>query len=666
MYTPTPPYFSVGAEMSHRLAHSPSPSCSGAVDTEFRIPLAPNVLLLANIRAIAVSCMHYFDPGSPAAYRIPQGPNITHSIPTFEISAVMEPAGLALATFSTLKELYLLSKFVLRVISSAVKHEIERTRLHIQFRQEFLFLKSFGLLFTRKNHTLIDDDELNTDWLRHIHDILEQLRAAYGDYAKLATDTYDEYKRCSPFSPSTTTMSHTIDFSLDIEEADTGSSTTEEHNKGMSRLREYSKKLVQMDWRWALFQKKKLERVLADFKQWNGLLKELVPIAIAFAGNKLSISAHISNRASEEDMRLLGMTTHSQLRKLNADKAAEDVSMYLKDVSLETPEGVQLAPLSLGVLSRPGGLRENVLVEYKPVIQTNTKALGHSEGTTTVLQIDNGAPRLASLLHLAGKSELRTLPLVGYLEKESTQPPQYAFLFKYPEQALESSSPVSLHETIASATNDLSLRDRFAIAYKVAMSLGTFHADNWVHKSVRSQSVVFFHGSGGATMYDEPFLVNFEYSRPADQKTTFTWDQDDEKNIYRHPNRQGPPMRSFDKTHDAYALGVVLLEIGLWQTASEIRDAAKKARVSGKKFDRYDLKEAFVASAKNHLPRLMGVAYQRAVVTCLMGDFSRKVHDPGFGMEFYDKVVQNLAMKRIMLPAKTLEDGFASSVSIED
>ena len=567
----------------------------------------------------------------------------------------MEPAGLALAAFSTLKELYLLSKFVLHVISSAIKHDAERSRLHIQFRQEFLFLKSFGLLITRKNHRLIDDEELDTDWLRQIYNILEQLRAAYGDYAKLATETNDEYIRYSPFSPSTTTIARTIDFSLRIEEADTNSSKSEEHHRCISTLREYSKKLVHMDWRWALFQKKKLEEIIADFRQWNGLLKELVPIAIAFAGNKVSISAYISNQGSEEELRLLGMTTHSQLRKLNADKANEDVSMYLKDMSLETPEGVQLAPLSFGILSNTGGLREDVLVEYKPVIQTNTTGSGDSKGPTTVSQIDNGAARLASLLHLAGISELRTLPLVGYLETEFTNPPQYAFLFRYPEQALESSSPVSLHEIIASATNDLSLRDRFAIAYKVAMSLGTFHADDWVHKSIRSQSVVFFHSrSGGATMYDEPFLVNFEYSRPADQKTTFTWDQDDEKNIYRHPNRQGPPMRSFDKIHDAYALGVVLLEIGLWRTASGIRDAAKKAQLSGKMFDRYDLKEAFIAAAKNHLPRLMGVAYQRAVVTCLMGDFCRKAHDPAFGMEFYDKVVQNLAMQRLMLPAKTL------------
>ena len=106
-------------------------------------------------------------------------------------------------------------------------------------------------------------------------------------------------------------------------------------------------------------------------------------------------------------------------------------------------------------------------------------------------------------------------------------------------------------------------------------------------------------------MHEDPFLVNFEYSRPANQNTTWTWDQDDEKNVYRHPDRQGHPMKSFDKTHDAYALGVVLLEIGLWQTASELQTAARKAHTSSTGFNRYSLRNAYISSAKKHIPRLM-------------------------------------------------------------
>ena len=147
--------------------------------------------------------------------------------------------------------------------------------------------------------------------------------------------------------------------------------------------------------------------------------------------------------------------------------------------------------------------------------------------------------------------------------------------------------------------------------------------------------------------------MNFEYSRAADQNTTWTWDQDAEKNMYRHPERQGLLTRSFDKTYDIYALGVVLLEIGLWQTAFAIRQHAKQAQEPAVRFDRYDLKEAFIALAKQRLSRTMGLAYRDAVLTCLMGDFTCKVHDDGFGMEFYEKVVQRLDVKRLLLSAKT-------------
>lgn len=536
----------------------------------------------------------------------------------------MDPASLALAAFSTLKEVYLLSKFVLRVISSALKHQLERTRLHLQFRHEFLFLRSFGILLTRKDNTVLDDEELDSDWLRHIGNILEQLRVAYGDYAKIAAAKDDEYRRYSPYSPSSATVSKTIDFSLDVEESPANVSSAVESSESTSWLGEYGKTLKNADWRWALFQKRKLEEVLADFKVWNAMLKELVPITLAAgrSGNGRPVSL-FGDRASEEDIRRLGVGVHTQL-----------------------------SPLSFGVLSTDESVRENVLIEYKPIAHQHKPVVGAKAKQSLAPSHKNTeAVRLASLLRLAGKSELRTLPFVGYIEKTLMEPPQYAFLFRYPERALEQ-SPVSLHDMLSSESHNASLEDRFGTAKRVATSLWTLHTDNWVHKSMRSQSIVFFLEQGSIIAYRDPYLVNFEYSRPANQNTTWTWDQDEEKNLYRHPERQGPPTRSFDKTHDVYALGVVLLEIGLWQTAFAIRQHAKQAQGPAVRFDRYDLKEAFIALAKQRLSRTMGLAYRDAVLTCLMGDFTCKVHDDGFEMEFYEKVVQRLDVRRLLLSAK--------------
>ncbi|CAD6581907.1 MAG: hypothetical protein ASARMPREDX12_000700 [Alectoria sarmentosa] len=346
-------------------------------------------------------------------------------------------------------------------------------------------------------------------------------------------------------------------------------------------------------WRWALFQKRKLEEVLADFKVWNAMLKDLVSITLAAGrtGNRRSVSL-FGDRASEEDIRRLGVGVHTQLRKLNTYEHTDDTDVHLRDISLETPATTQLSPLSFGVLSTDESVRENVLIEYKPIAHQHKPVVGaKAKQSLAPSRKNTEAVRLASLLRLAGKSELRTLPFVGYIEKTLVEPPQYAFIFRYPERALEQSP--------------------------------------------------------------DPYLVNFEYSRAADQNTTWTWDQDAEKNMYRHPERQGLLTRSFDKTYDIYALGVVLLEIGLWQTAFAIRQHAKQAQEPAVRFDRYDLKEAFIALAKQRLSRTMGLAYRDAVLTCLMGDFTCKVHDDGFGMEFYEKVVQRLDVKRLLLSAKT-------------
>lgn len=82
---------------------------------------------------------------------------------------------------------------------------------------------------------------------------------------------------------------------------------------------------------------------------------------------------------------------------------------------------------------------------------------------------------------------------------------------------------------------------------------------------MHSNSVLFFQSSGvqNDLLVESPYLVNFEYSRPETAMTKYDFDNDLERNLYRHPDRQGHPKTSFSKLHDIYALGVVLLEIGL-------------------------------------------------------------------------------------------------------
>lgn len=58
-------------------------------------------------------------------------------------------------------------------------------------------------------------------------------------------------------------------------------------------------------------------------------------------------------------------------------------------------------------------------------------------------------------------------------------------------------------------------------------------------------------------------MFGFEFSRPEAYFSHGLADVCLARDVYRHPDRQRRPTQVFSKIHDIYALGVVLLEIGL-------------------------------------------------------------------------------------------------------
>ena len=90
-----------------------------------------------------------------------------------------------------------------------------------------------------------------------------------------------------------------------------------------------------------------------------------------------------------------------------------------------------------------------------------------------------------------------------------------------------------------------------------------------------------------------------------------------EDNIYRHPEQWGLPTNSFGILHDVYALGVVLLEIGLWKQARTISTSGFAHVQSGAPVKQK--LESWAADLK--LGSAMGRRYQEIVLKCLHGDF---------------------------------------------
>ena len=172
-------------------------------------------------------------------------------------------------------------------------------------------------------------------------------------------------------------------------------------------------------------------------------------------------------------------------------------------------------------------------------------------------------------------------------------------------------------------TNDLfsrpTLGQRFCIARSLAETLFQFHTVGWLHKSVRSENILLF-SSDQQIEYSRPYLVGFEFSRDVLDRSNIEQDGLLKHNIYRHPDRQGLPSdekdidRPFNLLYDIYALGVVLLEVGLWRGAMGYENWNPMMPAD-------EIQQSLEEHARQRLPHYMGQAYTDMVVACLQGAF---------------------------------------------
>lgn len=207
------------------------------------------------------------------------------------------------------------------------------------------------------------------------------------------------------------------------------------------------------------------------------------------------------------------------------------------------------------------------------------------------------------------------------------------------------------------------LNARFDVASQVVSAIAYVHSLQWVHKSLRSQNILLIYpqnDNGFPLKLGEVRLKGFGVarrgtgevsSRNAPQENRMHW----QWQIYAHPNRQfinldkdedeffdaqttlqpatndpdmAPPPADrspvqstphheyFKYKHDIYSLGVVLLEIGIWQDLERYCPGLK---------DQYpkDRRRDLLETAEEELASSMGSRYANVVKACLDVDNSR-------------------------------------------
>ncbi|CAG8386077.1 unnamed protein product [Penicillium salamii] len=228
---------------------------------------------------------------------------------------------------------------------------------------------------------------------------------------------------------------------------------------------------------------------------------------------------------------------------------------------------------------------------------------------------------LARRLSTSDPAEFGVLRCRGVIKSSTRAGTSFKLVFEIPPTL---SSPQTLREILLHKAPH-PLNQRFQLAKQLIRSLMFVHTFGFVHKSIRPDTIIVFRES--EKMLGHSFLTGFERFRPGNAETLLSGDSSWEKNLYRHPKRQGiHPEERYIMQHDIYSLGVCLLEIGLWNSfvrpadgsgieSSESLKNVKEALVSGNRPSL--VKDGLVQIATKRLSGLMGQRYADIVLSCL-------------------------------------------------
>ena len=448
----------------------------------------------------------------------------------------------------------------------------------------------------------------------------------------------------------------------------------------LERAKGKAKALKMKGYDWALFDKKKLLAVLAEYKDWTDSLRDLMQHFFQEAMYTRTDHAASPSPSGGDSLKGTGLEPVVKRQQLALLKAPVDFQELEGDIV----EGDRASErFHLGSWTHEGQCT-SVVLEFR---EYDRRLRYDDLDADEIAELKAPLRNLAWLLQNATFSEgeqaaeevsqptIYSLQCLGY--KDEAEKERTVFVYRLPSQNASNhvhdaaKGLTTLHDLInwvdpqTKRPTKPSLEDRFAIAHCLALTTLNVHGSLWVHKNIWSRGILLFEQTqgghigllsgtapaasaslckdGGRRPHLVAFLGDWGYARPVGGGTEMRSDFEIEPNLYRHPDRQGVPNQQFSRLHDLYALGVVLLEIGLWKTVSRLFESRiKEGQRTGKLPKARDVRAALTSLAQRDLPKEMGGAYAAAVVACLTGDF-RQTSEAELSLDFREKVVDTIA-----------------------
>lgn len=256
--------------------------------------------------------------------------------------------------------------------------------------------------------------------------------------------------------------------------------------------------------------------------------------------------------------------------------------------------------------------------------------------TYRLTQVPPPTDRLETLLSILGKLDSDqtfhgTLTCRGYFEDPIQ--PRFGFVFELPSFVYSGASdshktvdelrPVTLLSVLQTGSRSLHnsnsatppLEDRFRLAFTLGTTFSKLHGDSFVHKDVNSSNILVFRknkrqsANSRALQYAlrSPVICSFDLFSEYDIEPSLTMPP---LNIYRHPEDPkftGEKGKPYGPQYDLYSLGLILLEVGLWQPLSDLWKP---------KYTLADFKQRVEDVYIRRLASKCGTAYMQVVRDC--------------------------------------------------
>jgi hypothetical protein len=415
-----------------------------------------------------------------------------------------------------------------------------------------------------------------------------------------------------------------------------------------------------------------LAEAIADLEIWKGIFDPSWYLMMKIAGPEvdqqldlMSYQHSVSTRMQIKAAIPTARDLRRALRPVEHDTAQKTIFLPPNGLITESVQCLAYSPVCIGRRANTGQL-----VVLDPITYTSRANINSAlrDIRDFARRLQHTDPFTFGLLQCKGVLKEEDLHDVNMKTRTAMLATSHSFVFRMPPthpqiQSLRHrllSGPGGEHDSLSA---------RFNLARQLVKAVSYVHLYEFVHKNIRPETILIlskgingFANAGGdeeAAAYSETaVLVGFNVLRDAEGKTHRLGDDDWEKNIYRHPHRQGRNLETdYNMRHDIYSVGVCLLEIGLWESFVEyerpgqfslvtanLRPSNPGSRlVVGDDFmNGFELfkspervKDRLLQLARGTLRRKMGIKYSKVVETCLTC-LDQNNEDFGDGREFQD------------------------------